>query len=133
MNKTQLLTVTSLLSIVFLMLHIADDISRGFDSTGISNMIPIAVVVALVYGILIYRDRSPGIIAAVLVAVFAVGMPVLHLRSARINEIAQSSGGLFFIFTLWALGVTGMLGIVLSIQVIWRWWADRRVYPNRSL
>jgi hypothetical protein len=43
-------------------------------------------------------------------------MPALHFRGARINEIAQSSGGLFFIWTLWALGALGATGMILSVR-----------------
>jgi len=43
-------------------------------------------------------------------------MLALHFRGARINEIAQSSGGLFFIWTLWRLGALGATGMILSAR-----------------
>ena len=119
MNKTILLTVATLLSIVLLVLHVVDDIVRGFDSAGLQNMIGIAVTAVLLYGTLVLRDRLAGLIMMLLVYIFAAGMPIIHLRSARINEIAQSSGGFFFIATLWMLGVVGIFGIILAIQLIW--------------
>src|SRR5262245_30133815 len=119
MNKNLLLTITSLLSIVLLMLHVVDDIVHGFDSAGLQNMIGIVVLGVLLYGTLAYRELLSGHIITLLISIFAVGMPILHLRSARINEIAQASGGFFFIWTLWALGVLGILGIILGIQGIW--------------
>ena len=120
MNKNQLLTITSLVSIVLLILHVSDDISRGFDSAGLSNLIAIAVVAVLLYCTLIYRERLAGQIAMLLIALLALGMPLIHLRGTRINEHAQSTGGLFFIATLWLLGVTGIFGIVLAAQEMWK-------------
>src|SRR5262245_37518057 len=119
MNKNLLLTITSLLSVVLLTLHVVDDIVRGFDSAGLQNMIGIVVLGVLLYGTLVFRERLSGHIIMLLISIFAVGMPILHLRSSRINEIAQASGGYFFIWTLWALGVLGILGIILAIQGIW--------------
>ena len=116
MNKNLLLTVTSLLSIVLLMLHVVDDIVHGFDSAGLQNMIGIVSLGALLYGTLVFRERLSGHVVMLLVSIFALGMPIIHLRSARINEIAQASGGFFFIWTLWALGVLGIVGIILAIQ-----------------
>jgi len=120
MTKNLLLTVTSLLSIVLLALHVVDDIVHGFDSAGLQNMVGMVVLGVLLYGTLVFRERLSGHIVMLLISIFAVGMPILHLRSPRINEIAQASGGFFFIWTLWALGVLGVLGMILAIQGIWK-------------
>ena len=116
MKTNDLLTVTSLVSIVLLSVHVADDIAHGFDTAGLVNFIGIAVLAGFLYATLTMRERLAGRIVMVLVAVFAVGMPLIHLRSTHINETAQASGGLFFIWTLWALGVTGILGIILTAR-----------------
>ncbi|MGH9821358.1 MAG: hypothetical protein ACRD43_14420 [Pyrinomonadaceae bacterium] len=119
MNKNLLLCITSLVSMLLLTLHVVDDIVRGFDSAGLVNMIGIAVLAVLLYGTLVLRERLSGHIMMLIVSIFAVGMPIIHLRSAHINEIAQSSGGFFFIWTLWVLGVIGILGIILATQGLW--------------
>ena len=117
MKANDLLRITSVLSIVLLSVHVVDDIARGFDAAGLMNFLPIAALVVLLYATLVLGERLAGRIVMVLVALFAVGMPVIHLRSSHINEIAQASGGLFFVWTLWALGVTGIFGLVLAVQV----------------
>jgi hypothetical protein len=43
-------------------------------------------------------------------------MPIVHLRSARIDETAQASGGFFFIRTLWALGGDGIFATILAVH-----------------
>jgi hypothetical protein len=119
MKTTDLLTVTSLVSIALLSVHVADDIAHGFDTAGLVNFIAIAVLAGFLYATLMLCERLAGRIVMVLVAVFAVGMPLIHLTSTHINETAQASGGLFFIWTLWALGVTGFFGIMLAIRALW--------------
>lgn len=105
-----------MISLVLLSVHVTDDIAHGFDSAGLTNLIPIAVLAAFVYATLMLRERLAGRIVMLLVGLFALGMPVIHLRSYRINEIAHDSGGAFFIWTLWALGITGILGIGLVVE-----------------
>ena len=119
MNKNRLLTITSLVSLLLLTLHIVDDIVHGFDSAGLMNMIGIAVAAVLLYGTLMLRERLAGLIMMLFVNLFSAAMPILHLRSPRINEIAQASGGFFFIWTLWALGVIGIFGMMLAAERIW--------------
>ena len=116
MKPNNLLTLASLLSMLLLSLHVVDDIVRGFDEAGLVNMIGIAVLALLLYGTLVLRERLSGHIIMLLVSIFAAGMPVIHLRSPRINDIARSDGGFFFIWTLWALGVIGIFGIVLAVR-----------------
>jgi hypothetical protein len=64
------------------------------------------------------RHAKSGAVIGFLIGLFALGMPALHFRGARINEIAQSSGGLFFIWTLWALGALGATGMILSVRAV---------------
>ena len=127
MNKTKLLTATALILMVLLTLHIVDDIVRGFDSAGMMNMIGIAVAAVLVYGSTVLRERLAGRLMMLFVGFAAAAMPVIHLRSPRINEIAQSDGGFFFIWTLWALGIIGLFGMILAIHSILE---SRRAKPN---
>ena len=67
----------------------------------------------------VLRERLAGLLMMLFVGFSAAAMPVIHLRSARINEIAQASGGYFFIWTLWALGVIGIFVMILAIHSIW--------------
>jgi hypothetical protein len=128
MSKNLLLTVTSLILMLLLTLHIVDDIVRGFDSAGLINMIGISVAAVLVYGTTVLRERLAGQIMMLFIGFFAAAMPVIHLRSARINEIAQSSGGFFFIWTLWALGVIGIFAMIVAAQIL----LERFRMRNRS-
>jgi hypothetical protein len=44
-------------------------------------------------------------------------MPVLHMRGAGVGgDFARSSGAFLFIWTLYALGVTGSFAFILSLR-----------------
>ena len=116
MATGRLLTVTSLLSLVLLMLHVSDDIARGISSLNFASMIAVLVLVLLLYATLTGEGRRAGAVSGFVIGLFALGMPALHFRGARINEFAQSSGGLLFIWTLWALGALGGTGMILSVR-----------------
>lgn len=118
MKNSVLLTVTSLLSTILLSVHVVDDIVRGYDTASLWNLIGVAILVVMLCGTLILRERLSGIIIILLGSIFALGMPIIHLRGASSGEVAHSSGGFFFIWTLWALGVTGLFGIILCIRAI---------------
>jgi hypothetical protein len=113
-----LLPIASLLSILLLTLHITDDIVRGISKAESSNTALIVLVVFL-YGTLVLAERRSGHVIMLLVGLFAAAMPVMHMRGAHYGEIAQSTGGFFFVWTLWALGGIGGLTFVLSARALW--------------
>jgi biotin transporter BioY len=119
MNPNVTLIVTSLLSILLLTLHIADDIVRGISKAEPSNS-ALLVLAVFLYGTLVLGGRRSGYVIMLLVGLFAAGMPVLHMRGARYAEIARSTGGFFFVWTLWALGGLGGVTFILSARGLWR-------------
>src|SRR3954454_17544522 len=119
MKQNGILIVTSLLSILLLTLHITDDIVRGISKAEPSNT-ALVVLAVFLYGTLLLAERLAGHVIMVLVGLFGAGMPVIHMRGAHYGEIARSSGGFFFVWTLWALGGLGGLTFVLSARGLWR-------------
>ena len=119
MNNNGLLKITSLLSLLLLTLHVTDDIVRGISKAQSSNT-ALVVLVIFLYGTLALAERRLGHIIMFLVGLFAAGMPVLHIRGAHYPEIAASSGGFFFVWTLWALGALGGVTMILSVSGLWR-------------
>jgi hypothetical protein len=119
MKHNVTLTITSLLSILLLTLHISDDIVRGISKAEPSNTALIVLVVFL-YGTLVLAERRSGYVIMLLVGLFAAGMPVIHMRGAHYGEIARSAGGFFFVWTLWALGGLGGFTFLLSAGGLWR-------------
>ena len=118
MKQTAILTMTSLLSILLLTLHITDDIVRGISKAEPSK-IALSVLAVLLYGTLVLAERRSGHVIMLLVGLFAAAMPVIHMWGAHYPEIAMSRGGFFFVWTLWALGGLGGCTIILSVRGLW--------------
>ena len=118
MKQNVMLTIASLLSILLLTLHITDDIVRGISKAEPSN-IALVVLVVLLYGTLVLAERRSGYVIMLLVGLFAAAMPVIHMRGAHYGEIAKSTGGFFFVWTLWALGGLGGFTFILSARGLW--------------
>jgi hypothetical protein len=114
-----LLKITSLLSLLLLTLHVTDDIVRGISKAESSNT-ALVVLVILLYGTLALAKRRSGHVIMFLVGLLAAAMPVLHMRGAHYPDFAASSGGFFFVWTLWALGALGGVTMILSVRGLWR-------------
>jgi hypothetical protein len=119
MNYNALLTVTSLLSILLMSLHVTDDIVRGISPPGADNVGAVVIFVVWLVGTLMLPERRSGYVIMLLGGIFAAAMPVLHMKGARYPTIAMSSGGFFFVWTLIAVGVTGTFSGLLSARALW--------------
>jgi hypothetical protein len=127
--KPPALTIASLLSIVFLPLHVGGDIRLGFDRGGPGLVyVVVPVLLAVACGTLLLRDHWSGQVLMFLGGLAALGMPIIHRNNGFTPSVARSPGGLFFIWTLVALGVAGGLTMILSAQALWQM---RRVRPGR--
>ena len=118
MKHNVLLRITSLLSILLLTLHVTDDIVRGISKAESSNS-ALVVLVVFLYGTLVLAERRSGQVVMLLVGLLAVSIPVMHMRGAHYPEIAASTGGFFFVWTLWALGGLGGVTMILSVRGLW--------------
>ena len=58
MNHDRLLTTTSLLAIVLVTFHLADDIVRGFEPGGLKNLTGVAILVVWLYATLVLACRA---------------------------------------------------------------------------
>jgi biotin transporter BioY len=118
MKPNAVLVVTSLLSILLLTLHVTDDIVRGISKAEPAK-IALLVLAVLLYGTLVLSERRSGHVIMLLVGLFAAAMPVMHMRGVHYPEIAKSTGGFFFVWTLWALGGLGGVTVMLSVRGLW--------------
>ena len=119
MKHTAVLTITSLLSIVLMTLHITDDIIRGLSPARADNVFGVVIFVVWLFGTLARAERRSGYVIMLLGGLFAAAMPVLHMTGAGYGAIARSSGGFFFVWTLIAVGVTGTFSLILSVRALW--------------
>ena len=119
MKPNALLTITSLLSILLMTLHITDDIIRGLSPAAAENMGGVVIFVVWLVGTLALPERRSGYVIMLLGGLFAAAMPVLHMTGARYAAIAKSSGGFFFVWTLFVVGSTGAFAVILAARALW--------------
>jgi hypothetical protein len=117
MQENAVLTTTSLISILLLSIHIAEDIVLGFATGGLENLFGIAILVVYLCGTLLLSDRRSGLVIVLLGSIIAAGMPVIHMTGAGVG-VKRSAGAFFFVWTLYALGITGTFGIILSVRAL---------------
>jgi hypothetical protein len=119
--KPNTLTIASLLSIILLPFHVGGDVALGLDQGGsgiVFILVPVLLLVAC--GALLLAERISGHVIMFLGGLAALGMPIIHRNNGFTAAVAKSPGGLFFIWTLVALGVTGGLAIILSARGLWK-------------
>ena len=96
MKPNVMLTIASLLSVLFLTFHLADDIVRGFEPGGISNLVGgVLISVVWLYGTLLLAERRSGYIIMLLGSLFSLVVPVIHMKGKGVgvsSSIGNSSG-----------------------------------------
>ena len=75
MKQNLLLTITSLLSILFMTFHLTDDIVRGFEKGGVSNLIAVPIFVVWLYGTLVLAERRSGYVIILLGSLLSLPPP----------------------------------------------------------
>jgi hypothetical protein len=123
MKNSSMLTIASLLSVLLFTFHLTDDIFRGMEPGGLSNLIGGSLIMVVwLYGALVLAERRSGYIIMLLGSLLAFGVPILHMKGKGVgvaSGIARSSGGFRFVWMLIALGVTGLFSLILSARGLW--------------
>ena len=124
MKQNLLLTITSLLTILLMTLHLTSDTIHarvGTPEAGGSTLVVVPVLVLLLYGTLVLGERRSGYMIMLLGSIIGLGMPIMHVIGAGgifHGQIARSSPAFLFVWTLHALGVTGMFSLILSVRAL---------------
>ncbi len=128
MKQNVPLIVSSLLSILLTLVHVAHDIAIGIDESRPSIVIFVVVLVLWSYATVVLAERRSGYIIVFVLSLLAFGIPVLHMtgKSGISAGIKDSGEALFFGATLLALGVTALLSVVLSTHGLWTLRRGRR-------
>ena len=121
MKQNLMLTIASLLSILFMTLHLANDIVRGFEKGGASNLTAVPIFVVWLYGTLVLAERRSGYVIMLLGSLLGSVVPLAHMRGAGLvgGRIANSSGIFFWVWTLITLQVTAIFSLILSARGLW--------------
>ena len=130
MKPNVMLTIASLLSILLFSIHLTGDIVRGIESGTATNLGAVPIMVVWLYGTLVLAERRSGFIVTFLGGLFSLVVPLAHMRGKGVgvtSSLAHSSGHFFFVWTLIAIGVTGLFSLILSARALWSLpWRRRR-------
>ena len=125
MKHNLMLTITSLLSILFMTFHLTSDTIHakiGTPEAGGSTLVAVPILVVWLYGTLVLAERRSGHIIMLVGSLIALGIPVIHVMGAGgvfRGAIAKSSPAFLFVWTFHVLGVTGMFSLILSARGLW--------------
>jgi hypothetical protein len=120
MKHSSMLTIASLLLVLFLTFHLADDIVRGFEPGGLSNLVGVVLItVVWLYGTLVLAERRSGYIIILVASLLLLGVPVIHMRGVGVGFGTHRSGGVFFVWTLLAMAVTSLFSVILAARALW--------------
>jgi hypothetical protein len=123
MKHSVMLTISSLLLLLFLTFHLADDIVRGFEPGGLSNLVvTVLISVVWLYGTLVLAERRSGYIIMLLLSLFSLVVPIVHMKGKGVgitSRIGHTGGHFFFVWTLLAIGLIGLFSAILSVRLLW--------------
>ena len=123
MKNSVMLTIFSLLLVLFLTFHLAHDIVRGYEPGGLSNLVGgVLISVVWLYGTLVLFERRSGYIIMLLLSLFSLVVPVVHMKGKGVgitSRLPNYTGHFFFVWTLIAIGVLGLLSAILATRGLW--------------
>jgi hypothetical protein len=118
-----MLTITSLLLILFLTFHLTGDIVYGWETGGLSNLIGgVLITVVWLCGVLMLSERRSGYIIMLLGSLFSLVVPIIHMKGKGVgitSRLGNTSGHFFFVWTLLAIGVLGLFSAILAARALW--------------
>ncbi len=128
MKRNVMLTITSLLSILFTTFHITDDIVYKISPGGLSNLTVVVFMVVWLYAMLVLAEGRTGYVIVLLLSLLASAVPILHMNGASgiTAGISNRSGAFFFAWTLLALEVTAVFSAILSVRGLLKAKRDER-------
>ena len=118
MKQSTVLIVTSLLSMLFLTLHLTSDFVHNTGELSLLGVLASSLILVVVlYGTLVLAERRSGHYIMLLGSLVAIAMPVIHLmRASGVASALARPDAFFFIWILLALAVTGLFSAVLSVR-----------------
>jgi len=120
-KQSAMLTTASLLTILFMTLHLTGDILFQLAPAGLGNLFAVFVLAVQLYGTLVLGGRRAGYIIVLLGSVLGLVVPVVHMKGTRGvigGDIGNSGQAFLFVWTLLALGITSAFSVILSASAL---------------
>ena len=122
MKDSLTLTITSLLTILFLTFHLSDEITRGMEPGRLNMVIPILVLGGWAYASVALAGRRSGYIIMLIGAIIGLGIPIVHMSGAGLvsSRIANSRAAFFWVWQNFTLGVISGMSLFLAVRGLWK-------------
>ena len=90
MRQNAVLTIVSLLSVLFMTLHLADDIVRGMEPGTLFDLVVLPILAVQLYGTLVLAGKRSGYVIILVASLLELVVPVVHMKG---RESAERSPG----------------------------------------
>jgi hypothetical protein len=121
MKHNVMLKVASLLTLLLMIIHMSQDVMYQAEGH-VLYPIPVVIFAVWLYATLMLSDRIWGYIIMFLGGLIGAGMIVIHSPTG----VVRQSGGLFFVWTMFAVSTTGWFTAILAVQSLWTAIRSRR-------
>ena len=121
-KQNVMLTIMSVLTLLLLTFHLAQDIVYGYEPGTVNNLLAVPIVVVWLYGTLMLAGRRSGYIIILLGSLLGLFVPYVHMKGKGVgvaSRLAGTSGHFFFVWTLLAIGVLSLFSAILSVRGLW--------------
>ena len=121
MKQTATLTSASLLTILFITVHLTGDILFRMSPAGLVNLFAVFFLVVQLYGTLVLGGTRAGYIIIFVCSALGLFISVIHMKGTRGvigGDIGNSSQAFLFVWTILALGITSTFSIILSARAL---------------
>ena len=121
MKQTATLTSASLLTILFITVHLTGDILFRMSPAGLVNLFAVFFLVVQLYGTLVLGGTRAGYIIIFVCSALGLFISVIHMKGTRGvigGDIGNSGQAFLFVWTILALGVTATFSVILSASAL---------------
>ena len=95
----------------------------GLSREVLANLVGLVLIsVVWLYGTLVLAGRRSGYIIMFFGALFSLVVPIIHMKGKGVgiaSRMVNTSGHLFFVWTLLAIGVLGLFSAILAMRELW--------------
>ena len=121
MKQAATLTTASLLTILFITVHLTGDILFRMSPAGLVNLFAVFFLVVQLYGTLVLGGTRAGYIIIFLCSALGLFISVIHMKGTRGvigGDIGDSGQAFLFVWTLLALAITATFSVILSASAL---------------
>jgi hypothetical protein len=126
----------SLLAILFMTLHLTDDVNRGEGAEGgFGGLLVVLIQVAWLYAIVRLAERRSGYVVSMIGSLGASFIAVGHLTGIGgdivLGQIASASGP-FFVWVVFAMAMTAIFSLICSVQLLFNPTTEKLAAPRQE-